>query len=62
MAREEPVVVKSKVKAYAKKVGRGVRFPDDAVEALDKKVKKLIEEAVKAAKAYGKKTVKGAAI
>lgn len=62
MPKSEPVVVKSKVKAYAKKVGKGVRFPDEAVDALDKKVKALIEEIVKAAKAYGKKTVKAEAI
>ncbi len=60
--KEDLLVVKSKVKEYAKRVGKGVRFPDDAVEALDKRVKELIQQAVKAAKAYGKKTVKGDAL
>jgi len=40
------------------KLEKGVRFPDDAIAALDKRVRELIERAVKAAKAYGKKTVR----
>ena len=59
---KELLVVRSKVKEYAKKVGKGVRFPDDAIAALDKRVRELIERAVKAAKAYGKKTVRGNAL
>ncbi len=60
MAKKKPdlLVVRSKVKEYARKVGKDFRFPDDAVEALDKRVRELIERAVKTAKAYGKKTVK----
>jgi len=60
--KEELLVVKSKVKEFARRVGKDVRFPDDAVEALDKKVRELIQQAIKAAKAYGKKTVRGDAI
>jgi histone H3/H4 len=52
------LVVKSKVKAYVKKVKKDFRFPDDAVEALDKYVKTAIESAVKRADANGRKTVR----
>jgi len=58
----ELLVLKSKVKEYARKVWKEARFPDDAVEALDKRVRELIERAFKAAKAYGKKTVRGNAL
>lgn len=60
--KEELLVVKSKVKEYARKVGKGVRFPDEAVVALDRKVKEIVQQAVKAAKAYGKKTVRADAL
>jgi len=62
MGKEELVVVRSKVKAFAKKVKKDFRFPDDAVVSLDKRVKELIERTVKAADAYGKKTVKPNAV
>ena len=58
----ELLVVRSKVKAYAKKVKKDFRFPDDAIIGLNKRVEELIEHAVKAAEAYGKKTVKGAGV
>ncbi|MCL5009865.1 MAG: hypothetical protein M1433_02730 [Candidatus Parvarchaeota archaeon] len=49
---------KSLVKAEVKKVGKGMRCPDDSIEGLDKVVKMKIEKAVARAKADGRKTVR----
>ncbi len=51
----ETIVVKSKAKATAKPLD--VRFPDKAVDALNKKVHELIKTAAKRAKANKRKTI-----
>ncbi len=53
----ETIVVKSKAKAVAKPLG--VRFPDKAVEELNKKIHEMIKTAAKRAKANKRKTIIG---
>ncbi len=50
------LVTKRAVKEAAKKLG--VRFPDGAIESLDKKLLSLIEEAAERAKKNGRVTLK----
>jgi len=53
------LVVQSKVKEVAKKVGgKDLRFSGDAVQALSDRVGSLLKEAASRAKANGRKTVK----
>ncbi len=53
----EMLVVKSKVRDYAKK--RKMSFGGDAADALSKEVAKLIDRAAERAKANRRSTVKG---
>ncbi len=50
------LLTKRAVKEAAKKLG--VRFPDGAIESLDKKLLSLIEEAAERAKKNGRVTLK----
>ncbi len=53
------LVVQSKVKEAAKKVGgKDLRFSGDAVKALSDKVQGILKDAAGRAKANGRKTVK----
>ena len=53
------LVVQSKVKEVAKKVGgKDLRFSGDDVKALSDKVAAILKEAASRAKANGRKTVK----
>ncbi|MBE5728060.1 MAG: hypothetical protein ACP5MT_00035 [Candidatus Acidifodinimicrobium sp.] len=52
-------VRKNAVKAEVKKVGKGMRCPDDTIESFDKAIKSMIAKAVERAKADGRKTVRG---
>ncbi len=53
------LVVQSKVKETAKKVGgKDLRFSGDAVKALSDKVVGILKDAAVRAKANGRKTVK----
>ena len=55
----ELLVVQSKVKEHAKKVGgKDLRFSGDAVKALSDRVGTLLKEAANRAKQNGRKTVK----
>ena len=49
-----PLVVKSKVRELVK----NMRFSDEFFEALDEKVAKIVEEAVKRAKGNGRATLR----
>ncbi|MCW1301401.1 MAG: hypothetical protein QW507_03140 [Candidatus Nanoarchaeia archaeon] len=55
-AKERSIVVKSLAKEIAKK--KGVRFPDEAIEALDKFVRSTIECAAERAKKNNRKTIR----
>lgn len=50
------LVVKKAVKELASK--KEMRFPDGAVQALDKEVEELVNKAMKRADGNGRKTVK----
>ncbi|HDN90792.1 MAG TPA: hypothetical protein ENG56_00345 [Candidatus Aenigmarchaeota archaeon] len=56
-AKVKSVIVKSVAKQIAKK--KGMRFPDDAINALNKTVITLIECAAMRAKKNGRKTIRG---
>lgn len=51
------IVIESRVKEYAKEKQGAVKFSGDSVEALDKKVKELIDNAMSRAVANGRITV-----
>ncbi len=53
----EMLVVKSKVKSYAKK--KKMSFGGDAASALSKEVARLVDKAIERAKANRRSTVKG---
>lgn len=53
----EMLVVKSKVRAYAKK--KKMNLGGDAAEALSKEVVKLVDRAAERAKANRRSTIKG---
>ena len=53
----EMLVIKSKVRQYAKK--KKMSFGGDAAEALSKEVTRLIDRAVERAKANRRSTIKG---
>lgn len=53
----EMLVVKSKVRDYAKK--KKVSFGGDAADALSKEVERLMDRAIERAKANRRSTVKG---
>ena len=57
MAKVEMLVVKRKVREYAKK--KKVNLGADAAEALSKEVMRLVDRAVERAKANRRSTVKG---
>ncbi|HLD38992.1 MAG TPA: hypothetical protein VJB05_01620 [archaeon] len=57
MAKVEMLVVKSKVREYAKK--KKVNLGGDAAEALSREVIRLVDRAVERAKANRRSTVKG---
>ena len=57
MVKVEMLVVKSKVREYAKK--KKVNLGGDAAEALSKEVMRLVDRAVERAKANRRSTVKG---
>lgn len=54
---ETLVVVKAKIKELAVIEGKPLNVAGDVADALDKKVKKLIEEACKRAKENGRNTL-----
>lgn len=51
------VVVKAKIKELAVVDGKALNVAGDVADALDKKVRKLIEEACKRAKENGRNTL-----
>jgi histone H3/H4 len=53
----EMLIVRSKVKAVAKK--KGMSFGADAADALSAAVEDMVNRAVERAKANGRKTIKG---
>ena len=57
MVKVEMLVVKSKVREYAKK--KKVNLGGDAAEALSREVMRLVDRAVERAKANRRSTVKG---
>ena len=57
MAKVEMLVVKSKVREYAKK--KKVNLGGDAAEALSREVMRLVDRAIERAKANRRSTVKG---
>ncbi|HIG96832.1 MAG TPA: hypothetical protein HA230_00590 [Candidatus Aenigmarchaeota archaeon] len=57
MPKVEMLVVKSKVREYAKK--KKVNLGGDAAEALSREVMRLVDRAVERAKANRRSTVKG---
>ena len=57
MAKVEMLVVKSKVRDYAKK--KKVNLGGDTAEAMSKEVMRLVDRAVERAKANRRSTVKG---
>lgn len=56
MAEKETLVIASKVKAYIKEAG-DLKCSATVIDALSDKVRALCDEAVKNAKADGRKTV-----
>ena len=53
----EILVIKSKVRQYAKK--KKMSFGGDAAEALSKEVARLVDKAIERAKANRRSTIKG---
>jgi len=52
------MVIETRVKEYAKKKGgETVRFSGSAIDALDRKIEKLIDDALDRAKGNGRVTV-----
>ena len=54
---EETLVVVSKTKEYAKKVGKDINVSSDFADALSKEVEGLIKKAIKRCNDNGRKTV-----
>ena len=56
MAEKETLVIASKVKAYIKEAS-DLKCSASVIDVLSEKVRKLVDEAIKSAKADGRKTL-----